>query len=126
MLFFILHTLFIMSMTILIVSTFCFNISSKSISISTHGFCGFGDNATFKNVQISLLTHSYSPWSSKILMNWNRPKKFMQVRVDVKCVHTDYGGCGLSGFGDKISLWSIVVEKFNRSESAQKIHASRD
>ena len=29
-------------------------------------------------------------------------------------------------FGDKISLWSIKVEKFNRSESAKKIHASRD
>ena len=25
----------------------------------------------------------------------------------------------------KISLWSIKVEKFNRSESAQKIHATR-
>ena len=31
----------------------------------------------------------------------------------------------VSGFGDKISLWSIKVEKFNRSESAQKIHATR-
>ena len=50
----------------------------------------------------------------------------MQVGIDVKCMHTNFGGCGLSGFGDKISLWSIVVEKFNRSESAQKIHASRD
>ena len=26
----------------------------------------------------------------------------------------------------KICLWSIKVEKFNRSESAQKIYASRD
>ena len=42
------------------------------------------------------------------------------------CTYTSFGGCGLSGFGDKISLWSIKVEKFNRSESAQKIHASRD
>ena len=50
----------------------------------------------------------------------------MQVGIDVKCMHTNFGGCGLSGFGDKISLWSIKVEKFNRSESAQKIHASRD
>ena len=25
----------------------------------------------------------------------------------------------------KISLWSIKVENFNRSESAQKIHATR-
>ena len=44
----------------------------------------------------------------------------MQVGIDVKCMHTDFGGCGLSGFGDKISLWSIKVEKFNRSESAEK------
>ena len=49
----------------------------------------------------------------------------MQVGIDVKCMHTDFGGRGLFGFGDKISLWSIKVEKFNRSESAQKIHASR-
>ena len=41
-------------------------------------------------------------------------------------MHTDFGGRGLSGFGDKISLWSIKVEKFNLSESAQKIYASRD
>ena len=40
-------------------------------------------------------------------------------------MHTHFGGRGLSGFGDKISLLSIKVEKFNRSESAQKIHASR-
>ena len=50
----------------------------------------------------------------------------MQVGIDVKCMYTIFGGCGLSGFGYKISLWSIKVEKFNRSESAQKIHASRD
>ena len=68
----------------------------------------------------------YSPWSSKNLILWNQLKKFMQVGIDVKCMHTDFGGRGLSGFGDKISLWSIIVEKFNRSESAQKIYASRD
>ena len=80
----------------------------------------------FKNGQISLWGMDYSPWSSKNLIDWNRLKKFMQVGIDVKCMHTDFGGCGLSGFGDKISLWSIKVEKFNRSESAQKIYASRD
>ena len=67
----------------------------------------------------------YSPWSSKILIDRNRLKKFMQVEMDVKCIHTDFGGRGLSGFGDKISLWSIKVEKFPRSESAQKNHACR-
>ena len=68
----------------------------------------------------------YSPWSWKNSIDQNRLKKFMQVGIDVKCMYTSFGGCGLSGFGDKISLWSIKVEKFNRSESAQKIHASRD
>ena len=67
----------------------------------------------------------YSPWSLKNVIFWNQLKKFMQVGVDVTCIHTNFGGRGLSGFGDKISLWSIVVEKFNQSESAQKIHASR-
>ena len=50
----------------------------------------------------------------------------MQVGIDVKFIHTNFGGCGLSIFGDKISLWSIAMEKFNQSELAQKIHASRD
>ena len=66
----------------------------------------------FKNGQISLSGH-YSPWSSKNLINRNRLKKFIQVGIDVKCMHTDFGGRGLSGFGDKFSLWSIKGEKFN-------------
>ena len=68
----------------------------------------------FKNGQISLSGHGlYSPWSSKNLINRNRLKKFIQVGIDVKCMHTDFGGRGLSGFGDKFSLWSIKGEKFN-------------
>ena len=46
----------------------------------------------------------YSPWSSKISIDRNRLKKFMQVGIDVKCMHTDFGGRGLSSFGDKISI----------------------
>ena len=42
----------------------------------------------------------YSPWSSKILINQNWSKKFMQVGVDVTYMHTNFGGCDLSGFGD--------------------------
>ena len=60
----------------------------------------------------------YSPWSLKNLINRNRLKKFMQVGIDVKCMHASFGGHDFFGFGDKISLWSIVMEKFNRSESA--------
>ena len=68
----------------------------------------------------------YSPWSSKNLIDRNELKKFMQAGTDVKFIHTNFGGRGLFGFGDKISLLSIIVEKFNGSEWAQKIHASRD
>ena len=58
----------------------------------------------FKNGQISLSTHGLYPWSSKNSIDRNRLKKFMQVGIDVKCMHTNFGGCGLFGFGDKISL----------------------
>ena len=30
----------------------------------------------------------------------NRLKKFTQVGIDVKCMHTSFGGCGLSSFRD--------------------------
>ena len=45
----------------------------------------------------------YSPWSSKNLIDRNRLKKFMQVGIDVKYMHTNFGGRGLSGFRDEIS-----------------------
>ena len=66
-----------------------------------------------KTAKFPFPTMDYSPWSSKNLIDRNRLKKFMQVVLDVKCMCTNFGGRGLSGFGDKISLWSIVVEKFN-------------
>ena len=56
----------------------------------------------FKKGQVSLSGHG--PWLLKNLINRNRLKKFRQVGIDVKCMHTDFGGRGLSGFGDKISL----------------------
>ena len=63
---------------------------------------GFGDIATFKNGQISLSDHGllYSPWSSKNLIIWNRLKKFMQVEVNVLCMHTNFDGCRHSSFRD--------------------------
>ena len=87
----------------------------------------FGDMATFQkrpNFPFGAWT-IYSPWSWKNSIDWNRLKKFMQVGVDVKCMHTSFGGRGLSGFGDKISIWSMIMEKFNRLESTQKNHATR-
>ena len=42
----------------------------------------------------------YSPWSSKILINRNRLKKFMYLGIDVTYMHTDFGERGLYGFVD--------------------------
>ena len=60
----------------------------------------------------------------------------MQVEVDLKCMQTNFGGCGPFSFGDlapycfsskmaKISpqTWAIV-HGGQKIESAQKIHAS--
>ena len=61
----------------------------------------------------------------------NRPKNFMQVGIDVKCMHTNFGVCSLFGFRDiatfKNGQFTIVhgVKKLSQLELAQKIHASR-
>ena len=62
------------------------------------------DIATPKTAKFPFLTMDYSPWSSKNLIDWNQLKKFMQVGVDVKCIHTNFGGCVFSGFGDIATL----------------------
>ena len=68
-----------------------------------HGLSVFGDFAPFclpsKTAKISLRTMDYSPWLSKNLIDQNRLKKFMQVGIDVTCMHTNFGWRGLSGFG---------------------------
>ena len=64
------------------------------------GFFAFGDIITFKNDQISLLGHGL--WSSKNLINQNQLKKFMQVGIDVTCMHANFGGRGFFAFGDNL------------------------
>ena len=71
-----------------------------------------------KTAKFPFLTMDYSPWSSKILIDRNQLKKFMQVGIDVTCMHTNFGGHDLSSFGDNITLqfwlnfpfglWTIV------------------
>ena len=65
----------------------------------------------------------YSPWSSKNLIDRNRLKKFMQVGIDVKCIHTNFGGCGPSGFGDTATLKNgqISLSTMDYSPCHQKI-----
>ena len=104
------------------------DVTCMHASFGGLGFFGFGDYGYLsKTAKFPFRGMDYnSPWSSKNLIDQNWLKKFMQVGINVKYMHTNFGGCGLSGFRDKISLLSIKVEKINRLESAQKIHASRD
>ena len=53
-----------------------------------------------KTAKIPFPIMDYIPWSSKNLITWNRLKKFMQVEVNVLCMHTNFDGCHHSGFGD--------------------------
>ena len=53
-----------------------------------------------KTAKFPFLTMDYSPWSSKNLIDWNQLKKFMQVGIDVTCMHTNFSGHGLLSFGD--------------------------
>ena len=48
-----------------------------------------------KTAKFPFRTMDYSPGGSKNLIDWNQLKKFMQVGVDVKCMHTNFGGCRL-------------------------------
>ena len=57
-----------------------------------------------KTAKFPFLTMDYSPWSSKNLIDQNRLKKFMQVGIDVTCMHTNFGGRGLPSFGDTDTL----------------------
>ena len=75
-------------------------IKCMHTSFGEHGLSGFRDIATFKNGQISLWGMDYSPWSSKNLIDRNQLKKIMQVGIDIKCMHTSFGGHGLSGYRD--------------------------
>ena len=57
-----------------------------------------------KTAKFPFQTMDYSPWSSKILIDRNQLKKIMQVGIDVKFMYTNFGGCGLSSFGDTGTL----------------------
>ena len=57
-----------------------------------------------KTAKFPFQSMDYSPWSSKNLIDRNRLKKFRQVGIDVKCMHTNFGGPGYFGFGDTATL----------------------
>ena len=65
-----------------------------------HSLSGVGDTATLKNGQISLSDHGLQSMVVKNLIDQNRLKKFMHVGIDIKCIHTNFGGHDLFSFGD--------------------------
>ena len=102
-------------------------------SFGGRDFFGFGDMATFQK-RPNFPFGAWTIWSSKNLIDWNRLKKFMQVGTEVMCMHASFGGHDFFGFRDMATFqkrpnfpfWGLVIKKFNRLESAQKIYASRD
>ena len=53
-----------------------------------------------KTAKFPFPTMDYSPWVSKYLIDRNRLKKFMHIRIDVKYIHTNFGRRDFFGFGD--------------------------
>ena len=75
------------------------NVTYMHTNFGERELSGFGDIATFKKSKFPF-PNMDCPWSSKNLINRNRLKKFMQVGIDVTCMHTNFNGCGRFGFGD--------------------------
>ena len=57
-----------------------------------------------KTAKFPFPTMDYSPWSSKILIDRNRLKKFMQVGIDEVYICTNFGGRDFSSFGDNATF----------------------
>ena len=57
-----------------------------------------------KMAKFLFLSMDYSPWSSKNSIDRNRLKTFMQVVIDVTCMHTNFGGRDFPSFGDIATL----------------------
>ena len=76
---------------------------------------GFGDMATYQKRP----NFPFGAWTIKNSIDRNRLKKFMQVGIDVKCMHTSFGGCDSFGFRDMATFqkrpnfpfgaWTIIA-----------------
>ena len=83
------------------------DIKCMETNFGGRGCSGFGDIAcffSFKTAKFPFRTMDYSPWSSKNLIDWNRTKKFLQIRIDELCMCTNFGVCDLFGFGDTVTF----------------------
>ena len=83
---------------------------TKTVQVEKKGEGGMEDREKKREKKLTKFSFQtmdyldYSPWSSKNLIDRNRLKKFMQVRIDVTCMYTDFGGCDPFGFRDTTTL----------------------
>ena len=62
------------------------------------------------------------PFQGMVIKKFNRSEfaqKFMQVGIDVKCMHTNFGGRGLSDLGD---IATFKNSKFSLSGHGTIVH----
>ena len=93
------------------------NVTCMHTSFGGRDLSGLGDMATFQK-RPNFPFGAWTPWSWKNSIDRNRLKKFMQLGVDVTCMHTSFGGCDTSTFGDMATFqkrpnfpfgaWTIV------------------
>ena len=80
------------------------DVTCMYINFGGCGLFGFEILLPSKTAKFPFRPMDYSPWSSKNLIDRNRLKKFMLVGIDVTCMYTNFGGRGLFGFGDTVTL----------------------
>ena len=85
------------------------DVTHMCTNFGGRGFSIFGDTALSKMAKFPFRTMDYSPWSSKNLIDRNWLKKFMHVGLDVTHMCTNFGGRGLSIFGDTATLKNGIV-----------------
>ena len=74
-----------------------------------------------KTAKFPFRTVDYSPWVSKNLIIRNRLEKFMQVGIDVICMHTNFGWRDISGFGDIATFKNGQISLSDCGHGCQKI-----
>ena len=88
------------------------DVTCMHTNFGWRGVYAFGDIATFKYGQISLPWTI--PWVSKNLTIWNQLKKFMQVGIDVTCMHTNFSWHDVSGFRDIATFKNCQISLSDR------------
>ena len=74
-------------------------------------------NISGKWTKFPFPTMDYRPWSSKNLIDRNRLKKYLQVGIDVTCMHTSFDGRDFFGFGDMATLKNGQISLSDHGQS---------